>query len=497
MLTSALGGWRAGLWFVLLTCALLVSVTGCETVQVVEPAPTQPEDTEPEEPDVTPVEVAPVTGAMIVRMQPGSHAEMPDGATATVTLDGASGSYSAEMPKDERMVRFDALQSGRYDLLVTVDSRGVRIGSFSYFVDVTDAVGDVTVQIDYLRADLVVDVSIETSLERRYAGISSIRSDACQVGGPSGTTRSDLRLAMDGDRLELMIDNFQQRTLQLSGRIAPGAAPFSAAGTFQATDGMAGDWNLTHLTAPMPGAIAAVIELNDGTRSCQSTLDYAGLLEGSAGGAGTGGLISNAASAAVEVVGHGRTHTVTVDRGESAARFDGLLVGPYDISVGVRHGTRVVEGRRESVVLTGEGARVRMALETEWAPAAASPLASMDYEALGHTFEGKSMVTSGPAECTGSIPLVDTTRLDISGNPSALEMTFDSFYGKVLELTGVPGDAQGMFTASGTYRSSDAKTGSWTINRIVAPTSRSVGMVVEFNNETDMCRATLEFVGLR
>ena len=84
-----------------------------------------------------------------------------------------------------------------------------------------------------------------------------------------------------------------------------------------------------------------------------------------------------------------------------------------------------------------------------------------------------------------------------TGDGAALEMTFDSFYGRVLELTGTVVDGRAEFAASGTYRSSDDKTGSWTIDRVAAPTPRSVAMLVEFDNRTEGCRATFEFAGVR
>ena len=496
MPTLALGSGCTGARVAVLACALLVGVTGCETVEVMEPPPPEPEVIEKDvETIIAPVDVEPPTGAMIVRTHAQSDTEMPEGATAKVTLRGAGGSHSAELPKGERLARFDALESGRYDLLVTVNSGGVEIGSYSYFVQVTETLGDVTIRIDYARADLVVEAGVETSLDRRYVGTASIDSDACPGVGPSGTFRSDLHMATDGGGLELTIVNFQRETLRLSGRIASGPAPSVAGGTFESSDGMSGNWQLTHLTAPTPAAVAAMFEFDNRTQSCRATLEYAGLVET---GMAPAPLGSNEPLATVEVVGHGQTRTVSLSRDESVARFDGLLVGPYDIFVGVGHGDRMIDSHRESVMLTGAGARVETTFETEWALEPAGRLAAgANDEPLRHTFDGKSVVASGSPECMGSIPLVDTTKLTMAASGKALEITFDSFYGKVLELNGLAGEAQGLFTASGTYRSSDAKTGSWTINHLAMPTSRSLAMLVEFQNETDSCRATYEFSGVR
>ena len=307
--------------------------------------------------------------------------------------------------------------------------------------------------------------------------------------------RSELQLATDGERMDLTIENFQRDTLRLSGRIDAGATPLSAAGEFESSDGRSGDWELTHLTAPSPGAILAAIELDDRTRACQSTLEFAGLVEG---GAASGTLGFSEVGVTVEVAGHGRTRTVALGRNESVARFDGLLVGQYDVLVEVRQGDRIVDTRRESVEIGAE-APSGTSFGIEWALADASPpMAREDYPRLGHAFVGKSAVASGSPECVGSIPLVDTTGLTaLTPGGGALELTFDNFYGSVLELTGNVLSEQQEFAASGTYGSSDEKNGSWTIGRVAAPTSRAVAMSVEFVNETDACRATYEFAGVR
>ena len=61
---------------------------------------------------------------------------------------------------------------------------------------------------------------------------------------------------------------------------------------------------------------------------------------------------------------------------------------------------------------------------------------------------------------------MDTTELTaVTTGGGALEMTFDSFYGRVLELTGNLAGEQELFAAAGTYRSSDERNGSWTIDQ--------------------------------
>lgn len=496
---SALSGGTGRAGVSLAACALLVAVAGCESVEVVETPPPVVEVPEaPEEAPaaVEPVVVEPPSGELLVRLHAQTDAQMPEGATSTVTIRSEDGSRSAELVKGERLVQFEALEYGRYDLSATVNSGGHEIGSYAYFVEVTDTPGDVTVQIDYLRGDLVVESGIETSLERSYLGTASIGSDTCTDAATGGPVRSELHLATDGDRMDLTIENFQRDTLRLSGRIDPGTTPLTAAGAFESSGGQSGGWELTHLTAPTPDAILAVIAFDDRTRSCRSTLEFAGLVEG---GAAAGALGLNEVGVTVQALGHGRTSTVALGREESVARFEGLLVGQYDILVEVRRGDRVVDTRRESVVVTAEGARLETSFGIEWALADLSPpLPREDAQRLGHAFVGKSMVARGSPECLGSIPLVDTTELTAATDDGgALQMTFDSFYGRVLELSGNVADGRAEFGASGTYSSSDDKTGSWTVDRLAAPTSRTVAMLVEFDNRTDGCRATFEYAGVR
>ena len=477
----------------LLATGLLVGAAACETPEVVVPPPPEPVP-EPAVVELEPEPSAPPRGGLIVRMHAASDADMPEGAVATVTLEGSGGRHSAELQKGQRLVRLDGLDIGRYDLRVTVGSRGVEIGAFSYFVDVVErAVGDVTVQVDYLRADLVVEATVESSSERRYAGTAASAADTCPGTAPDEPVPADLRLATDGELFEVTLERFQQDTLRLSGRSGDAAGPGVAAGTFESSAGPVGTWRLTHVTAPTPGAIAAVLEVDDQTRMCQSRWEYAGLLEEGPSAAAHG---PRYAGPAVEVVGHGQKHTVKLARGASVATFSGLLVGPYDVFVGFASGEGVADSRRQSVLLTADGARVATTFQREWAPPPAPPLAaSVDHTPPGGTYHGKSVVASGRAACTGSIALVDTTKLAFSARGRELTMTFDSFYGQVLKLTGELGDA-GAF-AAGTYRSADGKRGSWRIDHLAAPTARSLATLVEFSNETDACQATYEFAGAR
>lgn len=486
--------WRVPVQSAFLGGLLLVGVSGCETVEVAEEPPEviQPIDPEPATP---PPEPEPETGGILVRLHAKSDAEMPDGATATVTLERQGATHSVTMSKGERLAQFDAVEQGRYDLRVAVRSDGVEIGDFSYFVNVGDVMGDVTVQIDYLRADLVVEATVERSLERRYIGTATTPANDCPGSQPSQTVPSDLRLTTDGDELQLTIANFQQETLQLSGRFLPEAPPLAATGTFTSSSGQSGGWELLQLAAPTRATIAAALMFSDQQRSCRWSLEYAGLREDAND---FKALASNEADAMVEVTGHGQTLTQTLGRREPNARFDGLLVGPYQVLVGLRDRGQTVNRRRESVMLTPEGARVESTFATEWTLPPSKPLADGEGHALlGHAFQGKSVVTAGTPECAGSIPLVDTAKLTISAGSNPLEMTFDNFYGKVLALNGRTEAPSSRLPTSGRYQSSDGKAGSWTLTDLAAPSSQSVAMQVAFSNETDSCEATYGFAGVR
>ena len=489
--TSQIGS--ADIRVAVLATGLMLAVVSCETPEVAVPPPEPVPEPVAVEPAPEPVP-EPQRGGMVVRLHAVSAADLPEDAIAAVTLEGRAGRYAAEFQKGERLVRLDGLPTGRYDLRVTVSSRGVEIGAFSYFVYVAEAaVGDVTVRIDYLRADLVVEATVETASERRYAGTAVYVADMCPGSASGAPVPADLELATDGERFDVTLDKFQQETLRLSGRLTGGPGQGVAGGTFESSSGRAGAWRLTHLTAPTPEAVTAVLMLDDRTRSCRSTLEYAGLLEEGMAAAAHG---PEAMGPVVEVMGHGQTHTATLASGASVATFDGLLVGPYDVFVGFAGGEGVADSRRESVLLTLDGARVTTTFRRPWAPPVAAPAtAGANHAGLVGTYQGKSVVVSGRAACTGSIALVDTTELVVAARDGGLTMTFDSFYGRVLELTGVTADA-GAF-AAGTYRASDGKSGSWRIERLAAPTARVLATVVEFDNESDGCQATYEFAGVR
>ncbi len=494
MLTWTLGVRPAGARNGLLAALLLAGLSSCETVEVAQEPPEAAEPVEPE--PVAVPEPEPAKGGLVVRLHVDSDAQMPAQSIATVTLERDGVQHSATMSKGDRLVRFDALEVGRYSLLATVDSNDVSVGSFSYFVDVSERMGDVTVQIDFQRADLVVEATVDRTLRRQYVGTATITSDSCSGHESADPTPSDLSLFTDGKRLTLSVASFQQETLRLSGAISPPAEPFFATGGFEAASGQSGEWAITELTAPSRAAIALAIEFDDRARSCQWTLEYAGLWEEARDSAA---LASNRARAAVEVTGHGQTRKATLGRSESVARFSGLLIGPYSVSVGLRDGERMVNSRSEAVTLTAQGARVQSTFATEWAlPAHGASAEEAALALLGHRFEGKSVVTNGPPECTGSIALLDTTTMSASAaDDGGLNLSFDNFYGRVLELTGRPESEAGLAAASGTYRSSDGKAGSWRIAQLAAPTSLSVAMQVEFSNETDSCQATYAFAGVR
>ncbi len=489
---------RAGPRSALLFGIVLLAVSACETTEVTQPPPPIPEvPEEPEPVEVIEPEPEPVLSDVIVRLHVRSDEAMPPGAIAVVTLERSGETFEREMPKGARLVRFDAIEIGRYDLRVTVNSGGAEIGAYSYFIDLDENVGDFTVSVDYQRADLLVDAAVETTvMRRRYTGRGIFDAEDCLGQGADNPARLDMMLYTDGDSMSLDFVSAAGDTTQLSGRLQPGSSPLAARGAFALPDGMTGPWNLVHLSEPAPGAVAVLVELENTAGACQATLEFAGLLEDppSMGGL-TGG---QDALATVEVLGHGQTQAVTLERDEPLARFEGLLVGSYDILVEWRHAEGTLATHRESVVLGAEGARVGTIIETEWPMPADAPLAARgDYPLLAHTFAGKSFVTNGAPECTGSIPLVDTTTLTLTAEDEALGLQFDNFYGRVLKLSGAPGEGNDTLAASGTYSSNGAQMGTWTIDSFAVPTPGIVALSVSFQNETDSCRADYLFTGVR
>ena len=451
------------------------------------------------EAEVVEVEPTPVLSSAIVRLHISSDEAMPAGAVAVVTLEGESGTFEREMPKGARLVRFDDLEVGRYDLRVAVNSAGVEIGTYAYFINLQETTGDVTVNVDYQRADLVVEAAIKTSMQRRYTGRANFDQAGClrpdTEPGAEDAARLELALIADGEALNLNFSGAQGDTLTLSGQFDPDSSPLTARGTFESSYGVAGPWVLTHLSEPAPNAAAILVELENPAGSCQTTLEFAGLLENPPSLGVVKG--SRDALATVEVLGHGQAQTVTLERDEPLARFEGMIIGPYDVLVEWGDGAGTVATHRESVVLGAEGARVGTTIEAEWPMPSAAPLATYGPLQLAQTSVGKSLVTAGAPECIGSIPLADSTTLTVTAEDEALALQFDNFYGRVLELSGTPVENAEALTASGTYRSSSDQTGTWTIDRFALPTASTVAFSVSFQNETDSCAADYLFAGVR
>jgi len=180
------------------------------------------------------------------------------------------------------------------------------------------------------------------------------------------------------------------------------------------------------------------------------------------------------------------------------------LIGNYDLFINVQGDGRTAASDQRSITLGEERGTVSVDFDFEWALKEAEPLAAgASLAAISHSFTGKSIVSSGSPDCIGSIPLVDSSTLTFSAEGESAEgenvqLVFDNFYGKVLRLSGTAAEGpDGALSASGTYESSDAKSGSWTINRLAAPTPRVIGALVELQNDTDSCQATYEFAGVR
>lgn len=479
------------LWRLGLSSVIVAVLAGCESPA----APDAPPRKEARGVKGIPEPATPsaATGAVIVRLHGDTAAEMPEGATSMVTLAKKAVLRSAEMNKNTRLVQFGELPAGRYELSVSLNSADVEIGFYSYPIQVTEGVRDVTVPIDLLRGDLVVGAVVKPVLEQEYSGVASIVPTGCIDTNTARALRSDLGIVAEGDDIELTVANFQGATLTLSGRI-DGAAPLKAAGAYESSDGTAGAWELTQLAAPTSRSVAARINFNNKARSCAATLEFTGLSDRSA----VAGQGMEQAEASIEVVGHGQTHTATLGPDTTAARFDGLLIGSYDVIIDVRHNEQSADIHRELLMLGTEGAEVATEFEVNRSLARAQPLAwQRDRGFLNQAYEGKSVVSQGAPECTGSIALVDATKLVTTADGSTITLAFDNFYGKILELTGKVANAGGVLAASGTYQSSDAKTGSWTLDFLTTPTPQQLVMLVNFKNDTDSCQATYEFSGQR
>ena len=431
-----------------------------------------------------------------MRIHSDSMSEMPDAATGTVGIDGLDIQRSFDVSRDYSPVRFDALPSGIYDLSITVDSTGVEVGSYQFPIEVGDTLRDVTARIEYRRGNLAVEPVVATVLDREYSGGASITPDGCIGDHPGGTGSSELHIAAAGDDIELTLDTFDGDTLRMTGQFTPFSETTFAAGTFESSDSTSGTWEIIQMVQTTPGGLASLMRFDNQTRSCQATVQYAGLTDDGSGA--PEGYESSEALAVVEVTGHGRTQTVALERGDALANFNDLLIGPYEVAINVERGGRAAEQHGESVVVGAEGARVTAEFIADRALMAAGPLRSReDYSFLNHEFTGKSIVSAGSADCIGGVALLDSTTLAMTADGEAVSLDFDNFFGAVLRLSGNIDDSADTLTGSGAYESSNSGGGSWAIGYFATPTPLSIATAVEFHNETEDCRATYEFSGVR
>jgi len=475
--------------------AICFVLAACETVDVVdEPPLPEPADVvdkapEPGEPP------ARAEGTMVVRIHASSRAELPPGATGSIELAGEHAIRTVPANNETRSVAFRELPLGVYDLRVTFRSGGVEIGNYAYPVQVNGAFGDVTITLDFLRGDMVVQPVVRPMLDRSYTGMASVKPGNCSGVDSSSLVRSDMNVALNQDRMELTISLFEGEELTLSGRADSASEPFAASGAYESSDDTAGDWEIAKLLAPTPHSLTALIEFDNRTRSCQWALEFAGLVDPPTEVATRG---SNRMMAIVTARGHGLTRSETLRAGETEVGFNDLLIGPYDISVDVMRGSEVFDTYQDSVYLDIDGATLSTRFDLDLALAAVERMAPQaDYGFLNQTFEGKSIVLDDSHQCIGSVPLVDSTVLTArAAGRESLQLTFDNYFGEVLELTGAVDDSDGALGASGTYRSS-ASSGTWSLGYIAKPTEQQIALSVAFKNDTDVCRATYEFFGMR
>ncbi len=478
---------------------LCLSLTACETVEVVElPPEPEPEPVVVSEPPVV-EPPPPPEGAIIVRIPAGSRAELPAGAIGVIELTGEEAVRSLDANNETSSVTFEGLPVGTYDLSVTFDSGGVQVGSYSFPIEVDEGLGDITAPLNFLRGELVVQSVVRPALDRTYTGMATATPGDCIGVDASSPLRSDLNVIVREGRVELSMAMFEGGELQFTGRVDSLAEPFTAAGAFESSDGSTGNWEIAQLQAPTPRALAARIELDNPSGSCRSTLEFTGLVDPPAAVATRG---SNRTMVVVSVTGQGSTRSETLQASETEVSFNDLLVGPYDISVEVMRGAQSFDTYNDSVDLDVDGATLTTQFDLDLALAEAEPMSSQaDYGHISGAFEGKSVVLQDLHECVGSIALVDSTSLTATAGGAeageTIQLTFDNFFGEVLELTGTVDGSDGALTASGTYESSASKSGTWSLGYLAMPSERQIALLVDFENETDACQATYEFSGMR
>ncbi|MCY4039845.1 MAG: hypothetical protein OXF72_01135 [Gammaproteobacteria bacterium] len=474
---------------------MAVFLAGCETAPPPEPPPPQPVITEVDVPDIERRVFEPPTGSLLVRIPSRSRSRLPDEARGTVSLQREGFEKTQDVDADASQALFEDIITGRYELTITYMSNGQEVGSYAYPVDIGTSLLDITAPLRFLRGQITVATALTRTFDQEYQGMARIAPAGCISVRQDGAHRAEMDIDIVGDAFEMTLTLIPGEKFNLSGQRIADAQSLRATGRYQSSDGDMGNWTLTELSAASTKSIWLDFEIASERNDCQASIAFTGLVDGE-GGAVIGGRLDPQVT--VDLVSEGQSFSKPLAGGQSEVVFDDLLIGSYDIFVDVTNDGQLDGAYRDSVVLGDESLRVDAELNFEQPIMGVQAMAAAaGYDALTGQYGGKSMVSEGRPKCTGSIALVDSTKLDWQVQGMEMTLAFDNFYGSVLNLSGRATPVGEEFQATGQYQSSDSKSGTWRIRRLSSSSPGQIAMQVAFENETDRCQAVYEFLGLR
>jgi len=470
-------------------------VAGCETAPAPEPPPPQPVVTEVNVPDIEQRVYEPPTGSLLVRIPSRSRMRLPEDALGTVSLRREGFEMTQEADANTSQVLFEDIVTDRYELTITYLNDGREVGSYAYPVDIGTSLLDITAPLRFLRGQITVATKLTRSFDQEYQGMARVASAGCISAGQKSANRAEMDMDIAGDAFDMTLTLIPGEKFNLSGERIANDQSLQAAGRYHSSDGDAGSWTLTEISAPSAKSIWANFEIASERNDCQAEIAFTGLVAGEGAAVVGEGLDPKVT---VDLVSEGQSFSKPLAEGQSEVVFDDLLIGSYDIVVDVTDDGQLDGAYRDSVVLGDESLRVEAELAFEQPIMGVQTMsAAGGYDSLAGRYEGKSMVSEGRPKCTGSIALVDSTILDLQAQGTEMTLAFDNFYGSVLKLSGRAVPDSEEFQALGRYESSDSKSGTWRIRHLSSSSPGQIAVQVAVENETDRCQAVYEFLGLR
>jgi hypothetical protein len=202
----------------------------------------------------------------------------------------------------------------------------------------------------------------------------------------------------------------------------------------------------------------------------------------------------NGYTVSISVAGDGyRQQKVADSHGE--ASFPDIPAGKYLVTVVVRSGSFELsteyhetiigaETKKESISITLPRSDLQVGVNLKTEPARVQGVYHGQSRTIPYCFENEFLSGFGYATATTAVNMS-------SGD---IRINAEIFSGLTIEFTGTYTDDGEQVEASGTYRSSDFKEGTWVLEGIAEPKARA--LFLDIRTEGD-CETTLDLIGLK